>query len=153
KVRPFESQPAGKKAPVFSGTIDQTKILAIGASTGGTKAIQEVLLRFPAAVPPILIVQHIPPLFSKAFATRLNEICAFKVKEAQDGDLVEINQALVAPGGKQMRLEKIKGSEDFCVRITDDPPVNRHRPSVDYLFDSVAREIGAKSIGIILTGM
>lgn len=131
--------------------IDQKTIIAIGSSTGGTEALKEVLIRMPEHIPPILIVQHIPPVFSLAFANRLNEMCPFEVKEAQDGDEVIADRVLIAPGGKQMKV--VNRSGKLIVQCTDDEPVNRHKPSVDYLFDSVAKVIGKNAIGVILTGM
>ena len=111
----------------------------------------ELLTQLPPDIPPILIVQHIPPVFSMAFANRLNELCSFEVKEAADGDEVRGGRVLIAPGGKHMALKPT--SKGFEVKTTDDPPVNRHKPSVDVLFDSVFSHLGKKSIGIILTGM
>lgn len=132
--------------------LDLNKLLVIGASTGGTEAIKSLLCSLPANIPPTLIVQHIPSTFSKAFADRLNELCPFDVKEARDADEVLPSRVLIAPGGKQMKLQRTtKGS--YCVRITDDPPVSSHKPSVDYLFHSVAKEAGRNVIGVILTGM
>jgi len=113
-------------------------LFVLGASTGGTEALKHVLEKLPPNIPPTLIVQHIPPIFSKAFADRLNSLCPFTVREAQDGDLVERGVVLLAPGGKHMRLKK-QGADRYIVQITEDPPVNRFRPSVDYLFESVAR--------------
>jgi two-component system chemotaxis response regulator CheB len=132
-------------------TIDKTKLVAIGSSTGGTEALRSVLTAMPAEIPPILIVQHIPAGFSKAFAERLDSLCSFKVKEAVDGDPVVPNRALIAPGGKHMRV--VRRGDLFSVVIEETEPVNRHRPSVDVLFDSVAAQVGAHSVGIILTGM
>ena len=132
--------------------IDQSKIIAFGSSTGGTEALREVLTKLPKNIAPILITQHIPAVFSAAFAQRMNELCQFSVREAKDGDLVTPGLALIAPGGFQMSLDK-KRDGQFCVKITDGPPKNRHKPSVDILFDSVADQVGANSVGIILTGM
>lgn len=126
-------------------------LLAIGASTGGTEALKDVLTRLPKEVPPILIVQHIPPVFSAAFAKRLNDLCLFDVKEAEDGDEVRPGLALVAPGGYHMRLKKT--SRGNIVTLDQLPPVQRHRPSVDVMFESVAREHVGPLIGVILTGM
>jgi two-component system chemotaxis response regulator CheB len=128
-----------------------SSLVVIGSSTGGTEALRVVLTQLPANIPPILIVQHIPPVFSLAFANRLNELCPFEVKEAEDDDIVEPNKVLIAPGGKQMSLVKVGGV--LKVKINDDPPVNRHKPSVDYLFASVAKLKLSHIVGVILTGM
>jgi two-component system, chemotaxis family, protein-glutamate methylesterase/glutaminase len=127
------------------------KIVAIGASTGGTEALAAVLTKLPADAPPVLVVQHMPPAFTTAFAARLDRLCRVRVKEAADGDLVRVGQVLIAPGGRHMRL--LRGHGDFAVRITDDPPVGLHRPSVDVLFESCARAAGGFAVGVILTGM
>lgn len=132
--------------------LDLYKILAIGASTGGTEALKNLLCALPEKIPATLIVQHIPPGFSKAFADRLNELCAFEVKEARDGDEILPSRVLIAPGGKQMRIHRAANGK-LSIRITDDPEVNGHKPSVDYLFLSVAQEVGKNTIGVILTGM
>ncbi len=126
-------------------------LLVIGASTGGTEAIKTLLAQLGSKIPPTLIVQHIPPFFSEAFATRLNKLFPFEVKEAKNGDKVQENRALIAPGGMQMRLAK-KG-QDFFVVIEDSPPVNRHKPSVDFLFDSVKHEYSGPKVAVLLTGM
>jgi two-component system chemotaxis response regulator CheB len=141
----------GKSRLTALGGATGASLLAIGASTGGTEALKDVLVRLPKDVPPIVIVQHIPPVFSKAFAKRLNELCAFEVKEAENGDEIRPRRALVAPGGCQMKVEP--SGSGFKIRITDDPPVSRHKPSVDYLFHSVAKLFGRNAIGVILTGM
>jgi two-component system chemotaxis response regulator CheB len=135
----------------FSGEINLRTVLAIGASTGGTEALKNVMCSLPKLIPPTLIVQHIPSSFSKAFADRLNELCPFEVKEAEDGDELKVSRVLIAPGGKQMKIQRT--SDGLCVRITDDAPINRHKPSVDYLFQSIALNMGSKAVGVLLTGM
>lgn len=135
----------------FAGELDLRKVLAIGASTGGTEALKEVLQALPEKIPPTVIVQHIPPVFSKAFAERLNSLCPFEVKEAEDGDELKPSRVLIAPGGRQMKVQK--SPQGLCVRITDDAPMSRHKPSVDYLFHSIADLVGKNSVGVILTGM
>ncbi len=132
-------------------TLSRTTLVVVGASTGGTEAIKELLLSLPKDIPPILIVQHIPAVFSLAFSNRLNELCPFEVKEAMDGDLVIAGRVLIAPGGKQMAI--VRGPAGLHVEVNDAPPVNLHKPSVDYLFSSVARVVGRKAVGVILTGM
>lgn len=133
------------------GGLNQSQVVAIGSSTGGTEALKELLIRLPDNIPPILCVQHIPAVFSLDFAKRLNSLCPFEVKEAADGDEVRARRVLIAPGGKQMKVKK--HGPKLLVSIDDSPPVNRHKPSVDVLFDSVANEIGKNAVGIILTGM
>lgn len=132
--------------------IDVTKkMVVIGSSTGGTEALREILCCLPSTIPPVLIVQHIPPVFSKAFAMRMNELCSFTVKEAEDGDRINENCVYVAPGGKQMAIKKLR---DYAViHINDDPPVNRFKPSVDYLFKSVCKHLYRDVVAVILTGM
>ena len=127
------------------------KVLAIGASTGGTQAIEQVLRALPANAPGTVIVQHMPEHFTAAFAKRLNGLCAMEVREARDGDAVVPGVALVAPGGKHMVLQ-LSGARYFA-RIKDGPPVHHQRPAVDVLFQSVARHAGRNAIGVILTGM
>ncbi|MBX2995662.1 MAG: hypothetical protein KF681_12600 [Bdellovibrionaceae bacterium] len=139
------------KPPLSCQNIDMRKILAIGSSTGGTEALRVVLQALPEKIPPTVVVQHIPPGFSKALAERLNDLCPFEVKEAEDGDDVRAGRVLIAPGGKQMKIHR--AARGLVVRLTDDPPVNRHKPSVDYLFNSIADHIGKNSVGVILTGM
>lgn len=129
---------------------DKNTIIAIGSSTGGTEALRNLFSDLPDEIPPILVVQHIPPVFSKAFADRLNSMFAFTVKEASDGDAVLPNQVLIAPGGTQMKVVGKAGQ--LKVLINDDAPVNRHKPSVDYMFNSLA-EIEVPIISVILTGM
>ena len=151
----FATENKTTKLNAVSGVTFKTEsFIAIGSSTGGTEAIRTLFEGFPDQIPPVLVTQHIPAVFSLAFAKRLNEIFKFKVKEAEDGDLIVSNTVLVAPGGKQMKVERSpKQPGAFIVRVNDDAPVNRHKPSVDYLFDSVAEHLGARALGIILTGM
>ncbi len=144
-----------ERAPVsrVSGNMvcDAGGIIAIGASTGGTEAIYSLLSALPATVPGIVIVQHIPPVFSKMFADRLNNQTALTVKEAETGDYVAPGKVLVAPGDKHMRIKKI--GRRYQVECFAGEKVNGHCPSVDVLFESVAREAGECAVGIILTGM
>ena len=126
-------------------------IIAIGASTGGTEALREVLEALPATTPGIIIVQHMPEKFTDAFARRLDTLCAMSVKEAETGDQVVQGRVLIAPGNRHMALRRT-GSR-YTVEILDGPHVSRHRPSVDVLFRSVAQGAGRNALGIILTGM
>jgi two-component system chemotaxis response regulator CheB len=135
---------------VLSGASTST-VIAIGASTGGTEAIREVLTAMPANMPGIVIVQHIPPVFSLAFANRLNDLCKLRVKEAADGDRVTSGLVLIAPGNFHMTLVKAGG--EYRVSIQDGPRVCYQRPSVDVLFESVANVAKSDAIGAILTGM
>ncbi|MDD3307968.1 MAG: chemotaxis response regulator protein-glutamate methylesterase [Acetobacterium sp.] len=138
--------------PVTSRGIDTTsKIIAIGASTGGTDAIHTVICGLPRDMPPIVIVQHMPPVFTKLYAERLNNTCELEVKEAEDGDALRPGRVLIAPGNYQMRLAK-RGT-GYIVRCTQEEKVSGHCPSVDVLFDSVAEMAGRQSVGVILTGM
>lgn len=131
--------------------IDNKKIIAIGASTGGTEAIYHILKSLPPTTPGIVIVQHIPPVFSNRFAMRLNESTNLLVKEAKTGDYVEIGQVLIAPGDYHMKIKKI--GDRYKVRCLKGDKVNGHCPSVDVLFESVASEANNMAIGVILTGM
>jgi two-component system chemotaxis response regulator CheB len=126
-------------------------IIAIGASTGGTEAIASVLTKLPASIPGIVVAQHIPPQFSRAFANRLNDQCPFTVKEAEDGDHLAPGIALVAPGDYHMLLRNIGGR--YLVTVKTGPRVCYQRPSVDVLFSSVAEAAGNRAIGVLLTGM
>ena len=127
------------------------KIIAIGASTGGTKAIEVVLRDFPPSAPGTVIVQHMPEYFTASFAQRLNRICRVEVREAKDQDSVIPGVALIAPGGKHMVLKR--SGARYIVRIKDGPPVYYQKPSVDVLFQSVALNAGRNAIGVLLTGM
>ncbi|MEA4833168.1 Chemotaxis response regulator protein-glutamate methylesterase [bioreactor metagenome] len=130
---------------------DHKRIIGIGASTGGTEALFHVLKKLPPSIPGIVIVQHIPPVFSAMFADRMNTQTALNVKEAQDGDSVETGKVLIAPGDKHMRVKKI--GDKYKVDVFMGNEVNGHRPSVDVLFDSMAAECGKSAVGVILTGM
>lgn len=127
------------------------RVLCFGASTGGTEALRTVLTAFPADAPGIVIAQHMPQQFTRAFAERLNSLCRIRVKEAEDGDRVIPGVALLAPGNFHMRV--IRSGAEYRVRLAQDPPINRHRPSVDALFESCAHALGPNAIGVILTGM
>uniref|UniRef100_UPI00359444CB protein-glutamate methylesterase/protein-glutamine glutaminase n=1 Tax=Herbivorax sp. ANBcel31 TaxID=3069754 RepID=UPI00359444CB len=127
------------------------KIIAIGASTGGTEAIKDVLTRFPGQMPPILIVQHMPQNFTKSFAQRLDNICSVEVKEAEHMERVTPGKALLAPGNKHMVLKR--SGAVYYVEVKDGPLVYHQRPSVEVLFSSVARYAGQNAVGTILTGM
>ncbi len=146
------------KPPVMRAGLGD-KLIAIGTSTGGTEALRTVLSQLPRDVPPILMVQHMPEGFTKAFADRLNGLCQIEVKEAEDGDAVIPGRALLAPGNRHMRLVRessatgTMGSGRWIVRVADGPRVLRHKPSVEVLFESCAQYAGAKALGIIMTGM
>lgn len=127
------------------------KIIAIGASTGGTEALKEVLTALPATMPPILIVQHMPQHFTKSFAERLNELCSLEVKEAENGEPASFGKVLIAPGNKHMILKR--SGANYYVDIKDGPLVYHQRPSVEVMFNSVAKYAGKNAIGVILTGM
>ncbi len=127
------------------------KIIAIGASTGGTEAIKEVLMQMPADAPGIVITQHIPEAFSGPFAKRMNDNCAMTVYEAADGQQILPGHVYIAPGSEHMMIER-SGARYIC-KLNDGPPVNRHKPAVDVMFRSVAQNVGPNAIGIILTGM
>lgn len=126
-------------------------VLCLGASTGGTEALSEVLQALPANAPGIVIVQHMPENFTRAFAKRLNTLCEVDVKEAADGDAVLRGHVLIAPGGKHTMLER-QGAR-YHVSVREGPLVSRHRPSVDVLFRSAARSAGSNAVGVIMTGM
>lgn len=143
------AQPAATPGKALARTTNQ--ILAIGASTGGTVAIERLLMGMPANCPGGVIVQHMPPVFTQSFAERLDRLCAMRVREASDHDLVTQGTVLVAPGGKHLLLRR--SGAQYIVEVKDGPLVNGHRPSVDVLFRSVAQSAGANALGVILTGM
>lgn len=127
------------------------KIIAIGASTGGTEALKEVLTSLPGNMPPIVIVQHMPQHFTKSFADRLNTLCSLEVKEAENGDIAAPGKVLIAPGNKHMVFKRSGAS--YYVEIKDGPLIHHQRPAVEILFQSVAKYAGSNAIGVILTGM
>lgn len=152
EVAPKLSADAVISKKVSSSMVQTTEtVIAIGASTGGTEALRVLLEGFPADCPGIVIVQHMPEMFTKQFAQRLNSLCKVTVKEAENGDKVLRGHVLLSPGGKHMMLKR--SGAIYHVEIVDGPLVNRHRPSVDVLFRSVARYAGKNVIGAILTGM
>ena len=137
------------RAPRLGVTTD--KVVAIGASTGGTEALRALLRQMPPDCPGIVVVQHMPEVFTAAFAKRLNEVCAIEVKEAQNGDRVSAGRALIAPGNHHMLLRR--SGAQYLIDIVSGPLVSRHRPSVDVLFRSAAQAAATNAIGVIMTGM
>ncbi|MGL5171551.1 protein-glutamate methylesterase/protein-glutamine glutaminase [Edwardsiella tarda] len=131
--------------------LSSEKLIAIGASTGGTEAIRHVLQPLPPTSPALLITQHMPPGFTRSFAERLNKLCQITVKEAEDGERILPGHAYIAPGAHH--LELARSGANYIARLNEGPPVNRHRPSVEVLFDSVAHHAGRNAVGVILTGM
>ena len=142
-----------RKTPAPAAAMLRTtnKIIAIGASTGGTDAIREVLVRMPFNCPPIAVVQHMPANFTKSFAERLNSLCQIKVKEAENMEILAPGKALIAPGNFHLALER--SGAVYYAKIYDGPPVHHQRPAVDNLFYSVAKTAGKNAIGALLTGM
>ena len=150
QAAPAPPPPGPGGAPAPSQWTPST-VIAIGASTGGTEAIADILPRLPQGIPGIVITQHIPAGFSRAFATRLNQMCAFEVKEAEDGDTLRPGRALVAPGDFHLLLRK--SADGYRVTVKTGPRVCYQRPSVDVMFSSVAESAGAHAVGVLLTGM
>ena len=152
RAEPAPAQPAAPPPPLrLPARSPAGTVFAIGASTGGTEAIASVLTKLPASSPGIVVTQHIPPVFSKAFANRLNDICALEVKEAEDGDQLRPGVVLVAPGDYHMLLRNSGGR--YTVTVKTGPRVCYQRPSVDVLFFSVAEAAGNLAVGVLLTGM
>ncbi|SFT56453.1 protein-glutamate methylesterase/protein-glutamine glutaminase [Halomonas saccharevitans] len=145
--RPSAPGPQPLKAPIVSSE----KLIIIGASTGGTEAIRQVLEPLPANSPAILITQHMPGGFTRSFAERLDRLCQISVKEAVDGERILPGHAYIAPGDAHLKLAR--SGANYVARLDDGPPVNRHRPSVDVLFHSAATQAGRNAIGVLLTGM
>ena len=149
--RSIKSKPAAKPPTRYALTKTTNQIFAIGASTGGVEALTTVLTAMPANAPGTLIVQHMPPGFTASFAQRLDSLCAMEVKEAQEGDRVVSGRVLLAPGGKHMLLRR--SGAQYYVTLKDGPKVYHQRPSVEVMFQSVAKYAGANAVGAILTGM
>jgi two-component system chemotaxis response regulator CheB len=133
------------------GRLSTEKIVFIGASTGGTEATKEVLVNLPPDAPAVMITQHMPPGFTKSYATRLDGLCRIRVAEARDGERILPGHAYIAPGGLHLSVER--SGANYLARVQDGEPVNRHRPSVEVLFKSAARVVGPNALGIMLTGM
>jgi two-component system chemotaxis response regulator CheB len=150
--RTQEDREDGEAPPPLPKNLETThKILGIGASTGGTQAIERFLKALPPNAPGTAIVQHMPPGFTASFAERLDKICPMAVREARDGDILAPGLALVAPGGHHLLV--LRSGARYHVKIKSGPPVNRHKPSVDVLFQSLAESAGPNAVGVILTGM
>jgi two-component system chemotaxis response regulator CheB len=140
------------KPPAQSiGRLSTEKLIFIGASTGGTEATKEVLMNLPPDSPGVVITQHMPPGFTKSYANRLDGLCKIRVKEASDGERILPGHAYIAPGGFHLSVER--SGANYIARVTDGEPVNRHKPSVEVLFESAARVVGPNALGIMLTGM
>ena len=133
------------------GRLSTEKIVFIGASTGGTEATKEVLMNLPADSPAVVITQHMPPGFTRSYAARLDSLCRIRVKEAVDGDRILPGHAYIAPGGFHLSVER--SGANYIARVRDGEPVNRHKPSVEVLFESAARVVGPNALGVMLTGM
>jgi two-component system chemotaxis response regulator CheB len=146
-----EGAPAAAPAPALLGRLSTEKIIFIGASTGGTEATKEVLVNLPPDAPAVMITQHMPPGFTKSYAARLNGLARIAVKEAGDGERVLPGHAYIAPGGLHMSVER--SGANYIARVRDGEPVNRHKPSVQVLFESAARVVGPNALGVMLTGM
>lgn len=146
------SAPVIARAPIASiGRVSTEKLICIGASTGGTEAIREILTRMPADSPGIVITQHMPPGFTTSFAARLNSLCQITVQEAVNGERILPGHAYIAPGGRQFRVDR--SGANYVAVVEDGELVNRHRPSVEVLFKSAAAVVGRNAFGIMLTGM
>jgi two-component system, chemotaxis family, protein-glutamate methylesterase/glutaminase len=138
-------------ARVMNRLASTEKIICVGASTGGTEAIKEILVQLPSDSPAIVITQHMPAGFTTSFAARLDSLCKIRVSEARDGERILPGHAYIAPGGKQFQIER--SGANYVAVVDDSPPVNRHKPSVEVLFKSCARVLGPNAIGVMLTGM
>ncbi|ODV04686.1 MAG: chemotaxis response regulator protein-glutamate methylesterase [Rubrivivax sp. SCN 70-15] len=138
-------------APSAIGRLSTEKLIFVGASTGGTEATREVLMQLPADAPAVMITQHMPPGFTKSYAARLDGLCRIRVAEASDGERVLPGHAYIAPGGLHLSVER--SGANYVARVRDGEPVNRHKPSVEVLFQSAARVVGPNALGVMLTGM
>lgn len=152
-VRPIQ-RAVTATAPVSANRLGTASIIAIGISTGGPNALAQMLPKLPGDIGvPLVIVQHMPPLFTQSLANSLNSKCAIEVREAKQGEPLQPNVAYIAPGGKQMKIAAGADGKARVIKITDDPPVNNCKPSVDYLFHSVADHYVGRATGVIMTGM
>ncbi len=145
------SAPVKPTAVAPLGRLSTEKIIFIGASTGGTEATRELLVKLPPDSPAVMITQHMPPGFTKRYAARLDGLCRIRVAEAIDGERVLPGHAYIAPGGLHLSVER--SGANYVARVQDGEPVNRHKPSVEVLFDSAARVVGRNALGVMLTGM
>jgi two-component system chemotaxis response regulator CheB len=143
------AKPAVASSPL--GRLSTEKLIFIGASTGGTEATKEVLMALPPDAPAVVITQHMPPGFTRSYAARLDTLCKIRVKEATDGERILPGHAYIAPGGLHLSVER--SGANYVARVRDGEPVNRHKPSVEVLFESAARVVGQNAFGIMLTGM
>jgi len=143
--------PLVKPVPISFPRSSTEKVIAIGSSTGGTEALREVLMGLPADCPAVMVTQHMPPGFTRSFAERLNTLCKMHVKEAERGERVLPGHVYIAPGG--LHLAVARSGANYVVALDDGAPVNRHRPSVEVLFRSIAQHVGRNAIGVMLTGM
>ncbi len=147
--------PAGHSAAAAGGgllgRLSTEKLIFIGASTGGTEATRELLMHLPADAPGVLITQHMPPGFTRSYAQRLDSLCKVSVSEAHDGERILPGHAYIAPGGRHLAVER--SGANYVARVFDGEPVNRHKPSVEVLFESAARVVGRNALGVMLTGM
>jgi two-component system chemotaxis response regulator CheB len=146
-----QGQGSAALASVRNPLISSEKLIIIGASTGGTEAIKEFLVQLPSDSPGVLITQHMPEGFTRSFANRLDKLCKISVKEAEGGERVLPGHAYLAPGHSHLKL--VRSGANYMTQLDDGPPVNRHRPSVDVLFESAAQAAGKNAVGVILTGM
>jgi two-component system chemotaxis response regulator CheB len=148
---PVPGTAATRPVPAAMGRLSTEKIVFLGASTGGTEATRELLVNLPADFPALMITQHMPPGFTKSYAARLDGLCRIRVKEATDGERVIPGHAYIAPGGLHLSVER--SGANYIARVRDGEPVNRHKPSVEVLFDAAARVVGPNALGVMLTGM
>jgi two-component system chemotaxis response regulator CheB len=149
RATPREDRPAAPLSPL--GRLSTEKIIFIGASTGGTEATKDVLSRLPADAPAVVITQHMPPGFTRGYAMRLDAACRLDVREASDGERILPGHAYIAPGGLHLAVDR--SGANYVARVFDGEPVNRHKPSVEVLFQSAARVLGPNALGVMLTGM
>jgi two-component system chemotaxis response regulator CheB len=143
--------PLVKAVPISYSRVSTEKLIAIGASTGGTEALREMLSGLPADCPAVMVTQHMPPGFTRSLADRLNSVCRMHVKEAEQGERILPGHVYIAPGGRHLAVRR--SGANYVVEVHDGDVVNRHRPSVEVLFNSVALEVGRNAIGVMLTGM